>query len=418
MIDRRLRIEEGEKAAKVALTIDGLLSLVKITVGVFSGITMLTADGLHGLADSVTSIATWLGLFLSKRKPTGRFPYGYYKAENLASLLVSTFILYTSYEVLLDGFETFFKPEPISMPFEATIVALSSALISSLLFLYLKKVALRIGSQSISAIAKEKMVDVLFAVSVVIGILLVVYTEMFYVEGVLTTVISIPVFYTGLLIMKDAVYALMDVSPSKTVEEKVMQAIGSVEGVIGFRDLKLRKSGSFLFGEVIIKVKPGLSVEKAHEVADKLEKAIKSKVRELEYITIHVEPTEKPVQKVAIPIEHYVGLGSRPAERFGRSKNILIATVNLEDKELMDLTVVKNPYSQDRVRAGLKTAKLLLKQGVDAVVTSEIGEIAYHTLRDGLVLIYLLEGSTVKEVLDRFMDKKLMVLERPTREVA
>ncbi|RLI24791.1 transporter, partial [Candidatus Bathyarchaeota archaeon] len=67
MIDRRLRIEEGEKAAKVALTIDGLLSLLKITVGVFSGITMLTADGLHGLADSVTSIATWLGLFLSKR---------------------------------------------------------------------------------------------------------------------------------------------------------------------------------------------------------------------------------------------------------------------------------------------------------------------------------------------------------------
>jgi cation diffusion facilitator family transporter len=86
------KLKKGEKTAGIATLTIALLTLVEAVVGFLSGATILIADALHNAVDSITNFASFFGLKISQRKPTEKFPYGYYKAENLAALFVSVWL--------------------------------------------------------------------------------------------------------------------------------------------------------------------------------------------------------------------------------------------------------------------------------------------------------------------------------------
>ena len=92
MDERIYKLKQGEKTAGISTITIILFALVEALLGVLSGNIILIIDALHNAADSVASFASWFGLKISQRKPTEKFPYGYYKAENLATLFVSFFI--------------------------------------------------------------------------------------------------------------------------------------------------------------------------------------------------------------------------------------------------------------------------------------------------------------------------------------
>ena len=53
-------------------------------------------------------------------------------------------------------------------------------------------------------------------------------------------------------------------------------------------------------------------------------------------------------------------------------------------------------------------------QQIDAVLTREIGEIAFHTLRDHYVDIYAVPPATIDQALTSFSQNRLALLPKPT----
>ena len=149
------KLKQGEKTAGLSTVAIILLASVEALVGFFSGNIILIIDALHNAADSVASFASWFGLKISQRKPTERFPYGYYKAESLANLSVSIFILYAAFELLLAGYSKLYVVPEITMPLETLSIALFSAIGSYLLARYMKKTGEKVGSQSLIANARQ-----------------------------------------------------------------------------------------------------------------------------------------------------------------------------------------------------------------------------------------------------------------------
>jgi cation diffusion facilitator family transporter len=93
MNEKNHLFREGERAAIISAAVLLAFSLLKATVSVISGSVALLADSIHSFADIFSSIAVWAGLKLVQKKPTERFPYGYYKAETLALLIVAVTIV-------------------------------------------------------------------------------------------------------------------------------------------------------------------------------------------------------------------------------------------------------------------------------------------------------------------------------------
>jgi len=409
------KLKQGEKAAGISTITIFLLALAEALVGFLSGSIILITDALHNATDLTASFASWFGLRISQRKPDERFPYGYYKAENLATLLVSGFILYAAFELLSEGYSRLFTLTELAQPLQALGMALVSLIVSYFLARYMKKIGEKINSQSLIANSQERMTHVFLSLVIFVAILLTFY-KVPYVEGIITIFFSLIIFKVGIFTVKDSVFSLMDVSPSKEIEDEVKNIINSIAGIEGFEELKLRRSGPFDFGEVKVKIRKFVDVKRAHEIADNIENKIKEKVEEIDSFTIHVEPYETEEQKLIIPIKQDRGLDSEIMNQFGRANYFIFVNIDKKKGEVKSTYVKENPHKKKLSKVGFAAVNFIVKEKIDVLITKEMGGISFHTLRDHLVDVYKVEGKTVEEVVERFINNKLERLTQPTKE--
>jgi cation diffusion facilitator family transporter len=82
--------------------------------------------------------------------------------------------------------------------------------------------------------------------------------------------------------------------PTKKLIEKLATEISDVKEV---HEINTAYSNGKLYITLHALVDPKLSVQEAHEIAEKIEKKIKEAIRELENLTVHIEPFDVKVQK-------------------------------------------------------------------------------------------------------------------------
>jgi cation diffusion facilitator family transporter len=91
-------VEKSEKVAALSIFINIALLAIKYTFAMLSGSVGLAADAIHSSSDVLASLTVFAGLKISRRR-SKRFPYGLYKVENLASLIVAIAILLAGYGI-------------------------------------------------------------------------------------------------------------------------------------------------------------------------------------------------------------------------------------------------------------------------------------------------------------------------------
>jgi len=408
--------KKGQKATLVSGIIAFILFFFKILIGFFSNSSALQSDALNNFSDLMIMVASWIGFRISKREKTLKFQFGFYKAESLMTLTLSIFMTLGTIFLFFEGFYNIFELPVIYNPFFALTISIISIGLSFVISRYLRYMGVKINSDLLILNSKERMIDVISSFIVFIAILASSF-QIPFIEGVITMVISTLVFRIGIISIKDAIFSLMDVSPSKKFDESIKEILNEIEGVDDFKDLKLRKSGSLIFGEVKINVRKTINVDKAHEISEKIESQIYKIIPQIESFMVYIEPSEKKLIKIVIPIKNKKDLNSEIVEHFGRANFFFLG--NIENYILKESEILKNPFIDKKIRAGLSVAKFFIQKEIDILFTMQIGEISYHLLRDHLVDIYSLNKlsvNTVEKVLNEYQKGNLSKLLKPTRE--
>lgn len=411
---KKTGLAKGEKLAGLAIWLEGFLAVAKTAIGLASGSLVLITDAIHSVSDLLSIITSWLGLRIAQKKATKRFSYGYYKAENIGTLIISGLIIYGFWEMFTQGFSSLTCPSQVSLPLLAMGVSLVDALFLFFFGNYEVKVGKEIGAGSLIAMGKENRTHIFSSSAVLIGTLAAFY-QIPYLEGIITMGISLLILEIGLSSGKEAVLSLMDVSPGEETEEKVAQAIGESPGVEEFWDLKLRRSGPYIFGEVKVGVRKFLGVARAHEVAQKLEERARKAVTNIDSLVVHIEPFKSDFSHLVIPVKDKKDLDSTFDNRFGRAEYFLF--VNLKKDQVKGFYFIKNNFRNKEVRAGLAAAKLIADQKSQILIVNQVGEISFHILRDNLVDIYQVKkAKTAKEAINFFLKGEADQLLEPTEE--
>jgi cation diffusion facilitator family transporter len=411
MNEKNQLFRKGEKAAILSAAVLLAFSLLKGTVSVISGSVALLADSIHSFADIFSSIAVWAGLKLVQKKPTERFPYGYYKAETLALLIVAVTIVVSGILILKEAVDKLFELGVVLFPSAVLAVAAFSGLVSYFLGRYKKNVGNLIGSQSLVSEGQHSMVDVYTSLVVFAGVL---FASLGYsvAEVLAGLAIGVYVMKVGLWFGKDAVLVLMDacLSPQKAREMK--EIAEKVRGVRGVHDLRLHKSGPVSFGEMHIEVEEALPLEKAHEISDEIEEKIRKRFKDIESITIHVEPAQKQRIKVGIPAVEDKGLESKTSAHFGNVP--FFAFIELENDRTRNVYVKVNRAARIARKKGIGAAQFLVDEKVDVVLVGGMGEGPFHLLRDNLVQIFVLpEQIELKQAICLLNENKLERMTAP-----
>jgi cation diffusion facilitator family transporter len=393
-------LKEGEKVSLYSSATSMALSAVKALTGWYTGSVALMADAVNSFSDIFASLAVYFGLKLSQKKATRQFPYGYYKAETLASLTVSVIIVLAGVEILLESARTFLTPGEVVMAPYALVVVSISAAAYFVMARYKVTIGKKIQSPALISDGKHSLIDVASSGLVFSGILLshIGYPRL---EPVAGFVVGVFIIKMGVTLGRYAVLVLLDACVNPDLIKKTRLIAEQVPGVEGVHHLKLRRSGPYAFGEMHLETKGTLTVAEAHTISDTVEKRIKKEIPEIDSITVHIEPRKGPLKMctVAVPVENDKGLHSDMSSHLGKAPFFLVATV--EEGAITKWDLVENPAAHLEKKRGVKAAEFLKEMGADIVVTGEVGTGSQYTLTAEHIAVKSPEGDTIEEVILR-----------------
>jgi cation diffusion facilitator family transporter len=281
---------EGWKVAEKSFLILVMVGIVEIFVGLFSFSIALVADGVQSFADAVVSLIVWIGLRLSRKAPDGKFHFGYYRVETFSSVVAAFFMAALGGVVLYESYQDLLYPIEIVNAELAMAVALLATAIASVLLVYKTLAAKKYASLALKTDATNSVKDVFTSVTAFLGIAFNRYFHITQTDAIAGVIISIFIFAVAYLIVKEASLVLMDACQCSEILTDIENISKSVKHVKGVHDIRMRKLGSYLIGDMHVVVDADMSVREADQIATQIEERLTQEFDEVIEIKVRIEP--------------------------------------------------------------------------------------------------------------------------------
>lgn len=287
---------------------NAILSVLKIGVGLWAGSLAVLGDGIDSATDVVISVAMIFTAHVMSRPPSKKYPYGYEKAEGIATKVLSLIIFYAGVQMLFLSVGRLLSSEARELPAIATIYVTAFSIVGKLLLaLYQYRQGAKIKSSMLIANAANMKNDMLISAGVLVGLLFTFVFKLPIFDSIAGLLISLFIIKSAIRIFMEANVELMDGVKDTTVYEKIFDAVAKVPGASNPHRVRSRQVGIMYMIVLDIEVDGETTVSKAHEIAEEVESSIKQTVDNVYDIVVHVEPKGK----------HH------SAEKFGIDRNMI-----------------------------------------------------------------------------------------------
>ncbi len=401
--DTRIKLlAEGEKATFVTLFSNIFLIILKLIIGLFIGSVAVFASALDAITDAFGSLAVLFGLRYSQKDPSKRFPYGYYRMETLATLVVAIFILFFGLDVMIISAQSFFSPSSLNHPALGLIISLVSIGGAYWLYRYNLRVGSKIRSNALISTANEFKLDMLTNSLVFIGVFshIILFPQL---EGLVGLLISLLIVKTGIEFGKSSILTLLDAVDDPEVIETIKLIISNFTDIKDISNIRLRRSGPYYFVDIQIRVDAKKTISAISQVTHNLESSLKKDIPQLDSVMISVEPSIKIQMKVAIPIPSLeIGMNGIPEDHFGQTHGFLIVCFDTLSKRITSQYTIENPHRLAERKRGLLSAELLINEEIDILVIKDpetFGVGPKALLSDHNIQIQPYQGNTIGEIM-------------------
>ncbi|MCD6112018.1 MAG: cation transporter [Bacteroidales bacterium] len=270
-----------------SIIINIILFFIKYWAGILTGSIAIIADAWHSLSDSISSIIVLTGTKISRKPADKKHPFGYGRAELIASVIIGVFLSVIAFEFVLKGIGRLEQHQEVVYNLTAIIIITISILIKELLAEFAFWTSKKTKLQVLRADAWHHRTDAISSAVILSGILL--GKHLWWIDGVLSILVAILIFYAAYEILKDGISPLIGEEP----DEKLISRIYSISNdVAGFdthiHHLHIHKYGSHIELTFHIKLPKDMIFEEVHNISSNIENKIK---KDLDIdATIHMEP--------------------------------------------------------------------------------------------------------------------------------
>lgn len=279
------------KASWVSIIGNALLSLSKIIIGLIAGSLAVVGDGIDSAGDIVISIITLLTAHVIIKPPNIRYPYGYSKADTIATKVLSFVIFFAGSQLAISTIHRLTEGVSREIP---DLIAIYVTLFSIAGKLFLAYYQMRIGKQTHSSMlvanAKNMQSDVIISISVLIGLFFTFMLGLPVIDSIAALLVSIWIMYTGIKIFLQSNLELMDGIDDPEIYTQIFDAIAKVEGVTDPHNVKVRKLGHQYVIAVDIEINGNIPLKEAHVIAHNVDTQIRNDIANVYDIIIHMEP--------------------------------------------------------------------------------------------------------------------------------
>lgn len=286
-ISKKYKTFIGYLEGTISIILNTLLFGLKYWVGIKTFSIAIIADSWHTLSDSLTSLVVIIGFKISSKPADKKHPYGHGQAEIISSVIIGTLLAVVGVNFLIASIQRFINHQSALYGNLAVIVFITSVIVKEGLAQFSIRAGKKINSQSLIADGWHHRSDALVSLMILVGIF--TGRRFWWVDSIMGVIVSLVIFYTTYIILKETISALIGEEPSKDFEAEIRKIVTNNVS----HDVKLHHLHSHKYGDnreltFHIRLPAGMRLEEAHRIAEELENKI-SEEMSIE-ATIHLEP--------------------------------------------------------------------------------------------------------------------------------
>lgn len=269
------------KAFAIGIGLNSLYVAVEAFYGFTVNSSALLADAGHNTSDVFSLILAWAAIWISKKKPSGKYTYGLRKTTILASLFNGLLIIIASGFILWDAIQKI--QNPIEIPGNIIMIVAGVGLIvntgTALMFMKGQ------DDLNIKGAFLHMAADAGVTLAVLIGGLVMKFTGAYWVDPVLSFLIVGVILYGTWGLLSDSVKLAIDAVPENIDLDEVKLFLEKIECVEEVHDLHIwamSTTETALTAHLVIP--EGHDDQLLYDIRDKLHKMF-----EITHTTLQVE---------------------------------------------------------------------------------------------------------------------------------
>src|SRR3712207_4359061 len=236
-------------AARLSVAAAAFLIALKTLTGALTGSISVWASLLDSAMDIFASAINYFAVRAASAPPDEDHRYGHGKAESLAGLFQSFVIGVSGLLLLWEAVRRVVTPRPTESEWLGVGTMAVACVVSIALVARLRAVARKTDSPALNADAVHYATDVSTNGAALAALLIVALTGRTLADPLVSILISGFILWSAVEVARDSVNVLMDRRLPREIDDRVARVVERFrpEGVLGFHDLRTRRSGSLKF---------------------------------------------------------------------------------------------------------------------------------------------------------------------------
>ena len=289
--NQKYRNQQIKKASWVGIIGNTILAILKIVIGFISGSLAVIGDGIDTATDIVTYFITLVAARIMNKPPNYKYPYGYNRAEAVATKVLSFVIFFAGAQLFFSTLLKLIQNEPHELPtLFAIYVTIFSVFSKAGLAFYQFKVGRQIESKMLIANAKNMRNDIVLSATVLTGLVFTQILHLPILDLIAAMAVSIWIMKVAFGIFMETSRELMDGVDNPEIYYKIFDAVEEV-GAANPHRVRIRKHSNLYTIGLDIEVDGNMTIEEGHVIAKKVENNIKKQIENVYDVMVHVEPS-------------------------------------------------------------------------------------------------------------------------------
>jgi cation diffusion facilitator family transporter len=271
----------------ITLFLNLAVSAGKIVVGLLSGSVAMLADGYHSLVDGSNNVIGLIVSAFAYAPPDLGHPYGHRKFETAATLGIGGALLALAYNVVAEALGRATSARLPEIGLLNWAVMIGTMAVNLFVSLYEAREGRRLGSEYLVADAVHTRSDLYVSLGVVASFA-GVRAGLVWADTAVAVVIAGVIAVQATRILVGAFHVLTD--RAALPAEGLAAVAKGVEGVRAVRDVRTRGGADAVYVDLVAHVDGNLSLRAAHDVADRIEAALRAAHPQIVDVVVHLEP--------------------------------------------------------------------------------------------------------------------------------
>ncbi len=317
--------QEAERKCRTLAVVRALIAnvgiaTVKLVCFFFSKSSAMLSEAIHSFVDSFNSICLLVGIKRGSRPADSEHPFGYGLEANIWAMFAAILMLLGTLVAFYSGFDKFFNVHDhsdllknyhyiaialiVSILFEIWAVASASRAVLNEFEIEERNFIVNFF-RSIKYVSQTKSPTTRFVwyedVAALAGVIIalvaltiakfVMAPDLAYVpDAIASFIIGFILLFLAIYLLKHNVSSLTVQSAEPHVEEKIKEIASNIHGITDVVELKTIDLGaSGLIINMTIEVDPETQMKDADDIAEMLERKIKTRIKNVTYITIELQ---------------------------------------------------------------------------------------------------------------------------------